>query len=621
MLLNVKQILFVCLPKKELTEHFLHICSFSNVVCSFSSTISLVIGCSKGKNAHIPYRDSKLTRILQNSLGGNARTAIICTMSPARSHVEQSRNTLLFASCAKEVTTSAQVNVVMSDKALVKQLQRELARLEGEMKSIESTSSKRDSVALLKEKELMIEKMESEIRELTQQRDIAQSRVDNLLQSIGEDQALRLDDYQEVESIDMSNSLNSDVGLGTPNNPKNVVSTPKFVGLSVNSEDNFLLDNSTPQFVGLDPCQGWDEIPQKAKEESEGTCNEVQCVEMEESSINRKTESDVLLPGPEEKEGKVSTAEPIDEAAVLSPEESSTGKLSMTGATGEVAVSSSPQKKDKESSIDKDETYDALKQKIQELQKTISYLVSLYPMEQSPASSEDVSTCRSSKLSKSASCKAALVSIPASPALEKAEHYENIPITWSNKNVSGRPEGFCGKLSDSKYNTKIGNLTRKDSQTSISAASMETQSIKESDAEDASSIYDHSENTSSLWFEKAIHTPTNMSENNFPARAARRLSDLQYSSEFGKIFKKDYEISISSASIGSRSIKESDTEDSGVHQFSGHHEMVKLESPKKFGEYLVRTTITCPPHRFSLCIDYSFYCLDSRANYILLLST
>lgn len=37
---------------------------------------------SKGRNGHIPYRDSKLTRILQNSLGGNARTAIICTMSP-----------------------------------------------------------------------------------------------------------------------------------------------------------------------------------------------------------------------------------------------------------------------------------------------------------------------------------------------------------------------------------------------------------------------------------------------------------------------------------------------------------------------------------------------------------
>lgn len=116
-------------------------------------------GCSKGRNGHIPFRDSKLTRILQSSLGGNARTAIICTMSPARSHVEQTRNTLLFASCAKEVATNAQVNVVMSDKALVKQLQKELARLEGELRSSGSTRPISNSAALLREKDLEIEKV------------------------------------------------------------------------------------------------------------------------------------------------------------------------------------------------------------------------------------------------------------------------------------------------------------------------------------------------------------------------------------------------------------------------------------------------------------------------------
>lgn len=64
------------------------------------------------KSGHIPYRDSKLTRILQPSVGGNSRTAIICTMSPALSHVEQTKNTLSFATRAKEVTNSAKVNLV-----------------------------------------------------------------------------------------------------------------------------------------------------------------------------------------------------------------------------------------------------------------------------------------------------------------------------------------------------------------------------------------------------------------------------------------------------------------------------------------------------------------------------
>ncbi|QCD82041.1 centromeric protein E [Vigna unguiculata] len=140
---------------------------------------------SKGRNGHIPFRDSKLTRILQSSLAGNAKTAIICTMSPARSHVEQTRNTLLFASCAKEVTTNARVNVVMSDKLLVKQLQKELARLESELKILRPT--KPDSSALLKEKDLLIEMLKREVMDLRMQRDLANSQIKDMLQVVGDD--------------------------------------------------------------------------------------------------------------------------------------------------------------------------------------------------------------------------------------------------------------------------------------------------------------------------------------------------------------------------------------------------------------------------------------------------
>lgn len=118
-----------------------------------------MVNCSKGRNGHINYRDSKLTRLLQPCLGGNARTAVICTLSPARSHVEQTRNTLLFACRAKEVTTKAQVNVVMSDKALVKQLQKELARLESELRTPSPVASNSDYAALLRKKDQQIEKV------------------------------------------------------------------------------------------------------------------------------------------------------------------------------------------------------------------------------------------------------------------------------------------------------------------------------------------------------------------------------------------------------------------------------------------------------------------------------
>lgn len=137
----------------------------SHINRSLLTLTTVIRKLSGGKRGgHIPYRDSKLTRILQSSLGGNARTAIICTMSPALSHVEQTRNTLLFATSAKEVTNNAQVNMIVSDNKLLKHLQSEVARLEAELKSPKVSSSCLQS--LLLEKDKKIQQMEREIKEL-----------------------------------------------------------------------------------------------------------------------------------------------------------------------------------------------------------------------------------------------------------------------------------------------------------------------------------------------------------------------------------------------------------------------------------------------------------------------
>lgn len=164
-------------------------------------TLSTVIRkLSAGKrNGHIPYRDSKLTRILQLSLGGNSRTAIICTMSPALSHMEQSRNTLSFATRAKEVTNSAQVNMVISEKELVKHLQKEVARLEAELHTPESTTVV-CSESLLIEKELQIKKMETEMKQLKLQLDSAQARLDEYRRMQDEQQQIKTPEITQSES-------------------------------------------------------------------------------------------------------------------------------------------------------------------------------------------------------------------------------------------------------------------------------------------------------------------------------------------------------------------------------------------------------------------------------------
>ena len=61
-------------------------------------------------SAHVNFRDSKLTRILQPSLSGNAHMAVICCATPSELYLEETRSTLQFASRAKLVKTKPQVN-------------------------------------------------------------------------------------------------------------------------------------------------------------------------------------------------------------------------------------------------------------------------------------------------------------------------------------------------------------------------------------------------------------------------------------------------------------------------------------------------------------------------------
>jgi len=96
-----------------------------------------------GHHSHIPYRDSKLTRLLQDSLGGNSRTVMIACISPAESNIEESVNTLRYAERTRNIKNSAVRNVVSSgglsasEAAALRrenqQLKLELARMESKM--------------------------------------------------------------------------------------------------------------------------------------------------------------------------------------------------------------------------------------------------------------------------------------------------------------------------------------------------------------------------------------------------------------------------------------------------------------------------------------------------------
>ncbi|KDN44759.1 kinesin-domain-containing protein [Tilletiaria anomala UBC 951] len=81
--------------------------TLGKVILSLSESNATRSGNSAAPPQHIPYRDSKLTRILQNSLSGNARVAVVCTLNPSPNAVEESISTLNFAHRVKKVTLHA----------------------------------------------------------------------------------------------------------------------------------------------------------------------------------------------------------------------------------------------------------------------------------------------------------------------------------------------------------------------------------------------------------------------------------------------------------------------------------------------------------------------------------
>ncbi|XP_043276548.1 kinesin-related protein 4 [Venturia canescens] len=102
----------------------------------------------------VNFRDSKLTRILQASLGGNAMTTIICAVTPAA--LEETQATLAFASRAKKIHNKPEVNRCLSDAALLKRYKKQLAKLEDELERVKGANfEEMESMLMEKESKLM----------------------------------------------------------------------------------------------------------------------------------------------------------------------------------------------------------------------------------------------------------------------------------------------------------------------------------------------------------------------------------------------------------------------------------------------------------------------------------
>ncbi|XP_023709668.1 kinesin-like protein Klp61F isoform X3 [Cryptotermes secundus] len=92
-------------------------------------TLGRVITALVERAPHVPYRESKLTRLLQDSLGGRTKTSIIATISPAACNVEETLSTLDYACRAKNITNRPEINQKLTKKSLIKEYTAEIERL------------------------------------------------------------------------------------------------------------------------------------------------------------------------------------------------------------------------------------------------------------------------------------------------------------------------------------------------------------------------------------------------------------------------------------------------------------------------------------------------------------
>ncbi|ESP00097.1 hypothetical protein LOTGIDRAFT_213295 [Lottia gigantea] len=110
---------------------------------SLSTLGNVISALVDGKSSHIPYRNSKLTRLLQDSLGGNSKTVMIANIGPADYNYDESISTLRYANRAKSIKNKAKINEDPKD-ALLRLYQKEIEDLKKQLEDGVSGSEDED---------------------------------------------------------------------------------------------------------------------------------------------------------------------------------------------------------------------------------------------------------------------------------------------------------------------------------------------------------------------------------------------------------------------------------------------------------------------------------------------
>ncbi|KAJ2219689.1 hypothetical protein IWW45_009280, partial [Coemansia sp. RSA 485] len=223
--------------------------ALGNVISALGSSTSPSNNAQPKRTPHVPYRDSKLTRLLQDSLGGNSQTLMLACISPSDKNNAESLNTIRYANRARNIRNKVAVNFDKNSSVELNMLKTEVARLRGELSKLkvlrrQSTLSLLDSSAdpessktmetemhsiQLKNAELVrqLDQAVRRVAELEHERDLLRARVQDLggsAQNTPDIPAAVLDEAAEhVSRINGSIKAFSDNDMMSQNNVLNTL--------------------------------------------------------------------------------------------------------------------------------------------------------------------------------------------------------------------------------------------------------------------------------------------------------------------------------------------------------------------------------------------------------------
>ncbi|CAH8280392.1 unnamed protein product [Arabidopsis lyrata] len=168
------------------------------------------------EGGHVPYRDSKLTRLLQDSLGGNSKTVMIACVSPADTNAEETLNTLKYANRARNIQNKAVINRDPAT-AQMQRMRSQIEQLQTELLFYRGDSGAFDELQILKHKVSLLEASNRELQNELQERRVASEHFSKCAYDaqVEKDKLIMIiESVRNGKSLDEIESCpNEDVGL------------------------------------------------------------------------------------------------------------------------------------------------------------------------------------------------------------------------------------------------------------------------------------------------------------------------------------------------------------------------------------------------------------------------